>query len=249
MKLAARQMGSMKAVKESLKKGGSSGETWIKNIPAEGLTVRFLTEPEQWFGYFEYYDADAKAYIPMAEGEVLPDGARQSFRYLTNAVDIESDRVIPLKLPKTAANALIMKYDKYGTLIDRDYELERFGEGLDTSYDVTPTAPAPMAVDKYTALQLEEVLIAARNKALGEDDIDTKDEPFPTADIDDDDVAIDEVEEDGVEADDETVEVSEENLRLLSIRELRLVALDHDVDPRGKTKAELVDALIEAAER
>ena len=202
MKLAAKEMGSIKALKETLKKGGGSGSAqYIKNVPADGITVRFLTEPEQWFGYDEYWNDEAKNFVPMAEGEILPDGARRSFRYLTVALDVEADRVIPLKLPKTAANSLILKYDKYDTMMDRNYELEKHGEGLDTTYEVTPEAPSKMNLAKYELLDLEAILLAARRMALGEDDIvsGSSTATFAEDDIDDDtdddtdiDTAVDE---------------------------------------------------------
>lgn len=186
MNISGKKMGSVKALKESLKKGGSSLSTFIKNVPAEGITVRFLTEPEEWFGYYEYWNDESRNFCPMAVGEVLPDGAKPSFRYLACAVDIESDRVIPLKLAKTAANSLILKYDKYGTMIDRNYELQRHGEGLDTTYDVTPDAPSKLNLGKYEAIDLEKVLIDARANALGEKD--TTARPTDNASFDDDDV-------------------------------------------------------------
>lgn len=168
MKLKANKMGSMKALKESLKKGGGGSQTYIKNVPADGITVRFLTEPEEWFGFMEYWDGDAKSFVPMVEGEILPDGAKSSFRYLANAVDMDSDRVIPLKLSKTCANSLILKYDKYDTITDRAYELQKHGEGLDTTYDVTPDAPSKMNLAKYDLLDLEQILVDARLQATGE---------------------------------------------------------------------------------
>jgi hypothetical protein len=249
MKLAAKQMGSMKAVKESLKKGGGNDKTWIKNIPADGLVVRFLTEPEQWFGYYEYYDSDNKQFVPMAEGEILPDGVRPSFRYLTNALDVETDRVIPLKLPKTAANSLIIKYDKYETLLDRNYELDKHGEGLDTTYDVTPTGPTKMVLTKYDLLDLESILVDARNMALGETDTEQSskgsfnDDDIDTDDDDDDD---DEIDTPAATANSKTY--TEDDLRQMSVRDLRIIALELDLDPRGKTKDALVDEIIETAE-
>lgn len=249
MKLAAKQMGSMKAVKESLKKGGGSDKTWIKNIPADGIIVRFLTEPEHWFGYYEYYDSDNKQFVPMAEGEILPDGVRPSFRYLTNALDVETDRVIPLKLPKTAANSLIIKYDKYETLLDRNYELDKHGEGLDTTYDVTPTGPSQMVLSKYDLLDLESILVDARNMALGETDTEQSskgsfnDDDIDTDDDDDDD---DEIDTPAATANGKTY--TEDDLRQMSVRDLRIIALELDLDPRGKTKDALVDEIIETAE-
>lgn len=247
MKLAAREMGSIQALKASLKRGGSNGETWIKGIPSDGITVRFLTEPEMWFGFYEYFDRDNKQFIPMVEGEILPDGVKPSFRYLTVAVDMESDRVIPLKLPKTAANSLILKYDKYGTLGDRCYELEKFGEGLDTTYDVSPQAPTEFAAEKYELLDLEAILVAARSKALGEA---VEEEPFPESDIDDD-VTTAAAPADDSDIDDEESEADEADevdLFEMTIRELRVAAITHNIDPRGKTRAQLIDELVDALE-
>ncbi len=184
MEISGKKMGTLKALKDSLKKGGSSLNTFIKNVPAEGITVRFLTEPEEWFGYYEYWNDESRNFCPMAVGEVLPDGSRPSFRYLTCAVDIESDRVIPLKLAKTAANSLILKYDKYGTMLDRNYELQRHGEGLDTSYDVTPDAPSKLSLAKYDTIDLEKVLVEARANALGEQDTETRKSKPPVIDAD-----------------------------------------------------------------
>ncbi len=170
MKLTAQKMGSVAHLKQTLKKGASAeGTIYIKNIPADGLTVRFLTEPEEWFGYQEYWEATERTFIPMVEGEILPDDTRPSFRYLAVALDVASDRVIPIKLPKTAANSLILKYDKYGTMTDRDYELEKFGTGLSTKYDVTPSSPMERNLAKYEILDLEKILINARALATGEE--------------------------------------------------------------------------------
>ena len=38
-------------------------------------------------------------------------------------------------MPKSVAASLLKKYDKYATLLDRDYELSRSGAGLETEYD------------------------------------------------------------------------------------------------------------------
>ena len=196
MKLSASKMGSMKAMKASLQKGASNnGLTYMKSIPADGLVVRFLTEPEEWFGFFEYYDTVERKFVPMVEGEILPDGSKPSFRYLANAVNKDDDRVIPVKLPKTAVNALIMKYDKFDTITDRDYELEKHGEGLDTRYDITPLGPSNHAVEKYELADLEKVLIDARKMALGDTDVEVTASGaggFSDDDLDDDEAVASE---------------------------------------------------------
>ena len=170
-KLAARKVGSLKGLKESLKRGSGAG--LIQSVPTDGITVRFLAEPDTWIGYYEYYDSEANAFIPMAEGEQLPKGVRPSMRYLGNAVIVsdhpQQDRVVALKMAKTLAVSLVAKFEKYDTLLDRDYELDRIGEGFDTTYDVTPEAPSKRNMRKYEAMDLEDVLAKSRASGLGID--------------------------------------------------------------------------------
>lgn len=316
MNISGKKMGSVKALKESLKKGGSSMQTYIKNVPAEGITVRFLTEPEEWFGYYEYWNDESRNFCPMAVGEILPDGAKPSFRYLACVLDIESDRVIPLKLAKTAANSLILKYDKYGTMLDRNYELQKHGEKLDTTYDVTPDAPSKLNLAKYEILDLENVLLDARANALGEkeeaekptratkvddDDIDDDDDDEASGSSSDDDLfpygefrtnysvmelramtkddmesllewweldtdlkgdkavnavleAQNSYDEDGNPSDEDSDEDSEadvydeDTLNAMSIRDLRLIAEDLEIDFKDMNKSALISAIIEANE-
>lgn len=157
MAYSAGRVGSMQKLRESLKKGGGGNSQYIKQVPANDImTVRFLTEPEDWYGYYETYDTEIKRYYPLIEGVEKPEGARVSYRYLAVALDVENDQVIPLKLPKDLANRLIMRYDRYETLTDRDYELSRMGEGLDTTYDVTPGDKVARHLDKYTSSTLTQ---------------------------------------------------------------------------------------------
>ena len=158
-KVAGKKLGSIEAVKASLKRGGTGNTNYIKHVGEDGMTVRFLTEPEEWFGYQEYYDVENKQFAPMVEGEILPDGVRPSFRYLTNAVNVETDQVIALKLAKTCANQLMIKYEKYGSMTDRNYELDRHGTGLDTTYDVTPQSPSKMNLSKYFMLERKSIMV------------------------------------------------------------------------------------------
>ena len=316
MNISGKKMGSVKALKESLKKGGSSMQTYIKNVPAEGITVRFLTEPEEWFGYYEYWNDESRNFCPMAVGEVLPDGAKPSFRYLASVLDIETDRVIPLKLAKTAANSLILKYDKYGTMLDRNYELQKHGEKLDTTYDVTPDAPSKLNLAKYEVIDLEQILLDARANALGE----KEEEAFPTRSskvIDDDDIDDDDDDEasgssgdeslfpegefrtdytllelrsmsagdvanllewwegdedlsgdkalnailqaqkdydnasdadEESDEDDETDMYDEDTLNAMSVRDLRLIAEELEIDFKEMNKTSLISAIIDATE-
>lgn len=163
-----KQMGSVQAVKNSAKGGGNSKMAFIPSDKA--LVVRFLEEPEHWIMYQEVYDPMRKNSYPVPDDPTMPghdDDLRKSDRYLANIVDVDRDIVKALKLPKSVVNALIARYEKYGTLTDRDYELYRTGSGLDTEYFADPEAPSKKKLDKYDTMDLEEVLIEAYEAVFG----------------------------------------------------------------------------------
>ena len=181
VKIKGRKMGSIANARKSMKKGGGS---FIKGVPEEGITVRFLTEPDGWFGYPEHYDETARAFYPCIDGQCpgCEQGLRPSNKYLVNAVDIEEDKVIPLKLAKTLANRIMIKHDKAKpspTIMDRDFELTRSGEGFDTEYDVESLERRRRPLSKYKLLDLQQVLLDAWTSAFGEgddEDVDDEDE-------------------------------------------------------------------------
>lgn len=178
IKIKGRRMGSIRAVRNSVKKG--SGQ-FIKGVPENGITVRFLQEPEEWFGFQEHFDETLNAFYPCVEGQCpgCEQGLKASQRYLTNAVDIGEDKVIPLKLAKSLANRLMNKYDKYSTVTDRDYELTRSGTGFDTEYDLDAEPPRRMVLTKYTLFDLEKVIEDAWKQAFENNDADDEGEDDP----------------------------------------------------------------------
>lgn len=173
------KMGSLKALKKSMAKGGSNS-AWIKYVPKNGtMNVRFIEEPEHWVNYIEHFDSTARKSFPCNGETSCPGcmaGERKTPRYLTNAVDLDTDRVIPLQLPKDLANRLVVKYEKNGTLIDRDYELSRTGEGLDTVYDFDWSPPKNRNLSKYQTLDLLKVLDDSFNDLFGGDTEDDEDD-------------------------------------------------------------------------
>jgi hypothetical protein len=321
VKIAGKRMGSTKAVKDAAKRS-TAGAQWIKNIPSDGITVRFLTEPEDWFGYMRYWSDEASSYVPMLEGEKAPDGARVQFRFVANALDVDQDRVVPLDIPKTLSTDLMVLFDKFDSLMDRDYELLRSGEGLDTSYTVIPDAKSSRKLSAYERIELDEFLIKIRENALNplKDDADDgvgfdkvpvssdededeeldEEEEFDSEEDEDDDseedededededepytkseltamsaadlrdlaeeweletiprsksalidailAAQDEDEDEEDEEEDDEESFDEDTLNAMSIRELRSIAEDFDVDTDGVKKADLVEAILEAAD-
>lgn len=183
LKIKGGKVKSLKALKSSLKKGGG-GAHYMKRVPSDdSITVRFLTEPEDWVEYLEYFSED-DGFFPAVEGmdeAYVADLNSPSKRWLAAAVDTADNSVINLVLPKSLVSNLLKKYEKYKTLMDRDYELSREGSGFDTEYDAIPESPTKMNLSRFDIPDLMETLEAAVPEALGGGDIDDDD------DYDDDD--------------------------------------------------------------
>jgi hypothetical protein len=151
------RVGSRAALQRLLAR--SSGN-FIRSIPKEGITVRFLTELDDWVSYKEISGPNTFP-RPLLEGEVAPKELRTSNRFLAAALDIEEDRVICLRLPVSAVKRLDARFERFGTVCDRDYELSRFGEGIQTEYEVQGLKPMQRNLAKYEVPDLLAVLVEA----------------------------------------------------------------------------------------
>jgi hypothetical protein len=178
--IRGRQLTTVKDAKASLK--GRSGA--ITRIKDEGVNIRNMTEPDGWVEYFEHYveSGPDKGYHPCTEDcewcEANPD-EYPSKRYLINAIDLDNNnKVIALMLPYKAAKQMMKKYDRYKTLLDRDYTITRDGEGFSTEYDVNPEPPRRMNLDKYQPFDLWELL---EREVNGEEEEEEEDEPATPA--------------------------------------------------------------------
>lgn len=182
-KIKSEVMGSTAKARRTSKRGGG-GAGFVKYIPAnDSVTVRFLTEPAGWVGYHEHFDEGLNRSYPCIEGDCpgcelaeTNERAKAKYKYLVAVVDREDDQAKPLLVPKSLANRLITREDKYGTLMDRDYELSKSGKGLDTEYDLDAQPKSSFNVGKYDLPDLEAVLEAQWEDVHGGDD-EEEDEP------------------------------------------------------------------------
>lgn len=177
-KLKGGRVGSVATLKKKLKKGGGSGER-MAVIPSDGsLTVRFITEPEEWVEFFQHYDSSRSGsyYFPCIENcpESHEGEDKPSKRYLANAVDTQEGKVVPLVLPASVASSLVKKYDKYKTLLDRDYEISRTGTGFDTEYEVDAEPASKMNLSRFDPLDLEALLAAQLEEPEDDDEEEVK---------------------------------------------------------------------------
>ncbi len=236
---------SIQSLKQSLAKAAAThDDVWIKYIPKDNpLTVRFLSEPDEWVRYDEAWDQHARngkgGSYPVPMGKVVPDDQRVSTRYLASAVDLDSDRVIPVCIPKSLMQQVVVRYEKYGTIVDRDYELSRHGTGLDTQYMMDPEPPVARNLSKYDSLDLESVLAAAYADYTGE----AAPSQAPAAEEVDDVPVLPDIEDGDDDEDDDDEELTKDDLAAMPMATLRTLARAQKIDPRGMSKAELIAAI------
>lgn len=185
LKLKGGEVSSIKKLKASLKKS-SGGSQYMTRVPENGsLTVRFLTEPDgidgqnAWVETWMHYDENREPRnFPCVEDcEYEADGGDKPRKcYLANVLDVDEGKVVPLQMPITLANVVLKKYEKFKTLLDRDYELTREGTGFDTEYDATPETPRKMKLDRYNLIDLNEMLLNMLNGESTDEDDDDDDE-------------------------------------------------------------------------
>jgi hypothetical protein len=134
--------------------------------------VRFLTEPEDWHGYYEHWMQDGP--IPCTTDDCDgcnsddPDEKQRIFRYLANAYVVDDQKVMAVKMPKTLVENLMVFRDKYKTIVDRDYDLTKTGSGKEgTKYFATPDSPKRLKTERFDG-QLHD-LAAILQSLLGEE--------------------------------------------------------------------------------
>jgi len=247
-KIAGGSFGSQAAVKKALEKGsGGGGLTW--RVPIDGsIQVRFLTEPESWQYYYEWYDEASRTYRPLQEGE---NQKKVSYRVLANVVlrgddgDERGGRVVPLKMTKDLAARVSNRYERSGTITNRDFTLSRTGKTMnDTKYDADAEPIDKQSLTKWELLDLEDVLEKELAAALAQSDeeetgVDTETED----DLEAEDEEVEEEEtEDEEEETDEEAPVEYEDMQRMSVSDLKSWASDLKVTvPPSCKKSDLVD--------
>lgn len=174
-KFKGSRVGSLNRLRSDLKKGQGN---FIRRVPKEDvLVVRFLSEPDGENGFVRYetaYDPDLRRSYIVTEGTEPPKDHTVSTRYLAAVLDVEEDKVIPLELAKTMVSKIIVRYDKRGTIMDRNYELFRTGEGRETEYYCDPGDMTKIKLDKYDVPDLEAVLEEMVEQQEAEEESDEK---------------------------------------------------------------------------
>lgn len=169
--MKGKKAGSAANLKRSLKSGSSD---YLLRVAADTeIEIRILKEPEEWFEYEEHY-SDVHKFFPCDDTECIgcEEGLKTSKKVALPVYDIGNETVRVMAAPKGVAEKFLAKYDRYKTLLDRNYLVVREGSTQEnTTYEVETQPPTKMKLVKLAAKvpDLEE-MIASQIPSPDDDD-------------------------------------------------------------------------------
>lgn len=174
-------VGSIGALNRQLKGSASAGK--VKLIPSDNpISVRFLTEPNEWASYYEHYNKQ-DGFFPCYDGDCCTNAeSKASHRFLANCYVQDEQKVMAVKMPASLVKSLMVKFNKYSTMKDRWYELSRTGTGqFDTEYSFDAEPPErfkmPRNAQLIDLMALLNAMAQDDDEAVEDDDEDEEETP------------------------------------------------------------------------
>lgn len=214
MAIKAKKLASKKGLKQSLSSGGGK---FAQRVPEEGIIVRFLTEPEEWWEVELHYGEKTSFPCNGDDGCLgCDEGMDTGRKWYANAYVAEDDRVVVFEMGQSVVSEISRKYDRNHTVMDRDFEITKEGTGLRTKYFVDALDPRHVkGLDKMEPIDMEEFFEEWLKRAMreegGEEEVTattrrrTKSKPSRRKVMEEDDIEDDEIddEEEDEEEDEE----------------------------------------------
>lgn len=184
-KAKAKTVGSLKDLKRELKDSGG-GSNWFYRLAADSeITVRFLVEPTEFTWFWQHYDGswpEKKRGFPCNTGDCFgcDEGNKARKVWVAPVVEVANKQVRVMVIPKTIVESLVDRFERWSTIMDRDYIIMREGSTMEnTSYELVHEAPRKMKLSGYAmpdiAQMIEDQIKAANSD--DDDDDDTDEEP------------------------------------------------------------------------
>ena len=204
MAIKAKKLASKKGLKQSLSSGGGK---FAQRVPEEGIIVRFLTEPEEWWEVELHYGEKTSFPCNGDDGCLgCDEGMDTGRKWYANAYVAEDDRVVVFEMGQSVVSEISRKYDRNHTVMDRDFEITKEGTGLRTKYFVDALDPRHVkGLDKMEPVDMEEFFEEWLKRAMreegGEEEVTattrrrTKSKPSRRKVMEEDDIEDDEIDD------------------------------------------------------
>lgn len=179
---------TLNKLKNEIKKSGTSKGKFLYFKEDAKIRVRFLTDMED--GIEVPFHDSFKLGVNVPCQEVFgrecqyceDEELRTRNQYAWSVYDYESKEVKILMAPVNNCSpvpTLAALYENYGTLTDRDYEIQRRGKGQNTTYSVIPLEKVKFRIAKAKPLS-EQAMLKYIDKAYPSDnseDLEEEEEP------------------------------------------------------------------------
>jgi len=151
----------------------TGGGNWMKYMKDGDTTFRVVQEPDEWTYWWEHFAG--KLSFPCTNDRDTCPGCRSDNEKVAKASRkvsfnvLEGEYVNVYKVPPLLADKLKLRFDRLGTITDREYTITRYKTAGDKiEYDVEGSTPKEINVSKLELKDVEEMLAAAYNEAWGD---------------------------------------------------------------------------------
>lgn len=178
-------MGLLDDIKSDVKKVGTNKGKILYFKEGTKVRIRFLTDFEDGMAipfhdnYQEGIDVPCQEVFGRDCNYCGEESLRTRKKYIWTVYDVEAKEVKLLMFAVNSCTPVIQLssfYEEYGTMLDRDYVIQKKGSGTNTSYSVIPMEKQKFRNSKVKALS-ESAILKIIDKAF----------PDPEAEDEDDD--------------------------------------------------------------
>lgn len=171
-------------IKKEISKAGTNRGKILFLKDGSKVRVRFLTDFEDGIAVPFHDSYEQNVTVPCQEvfGRECPycedDSMRTRTQYVWCVYDYEAKEVKLLMHPVSRCSpvgTLASLYESYGTLLDRDYEIKRTGNGTNTMYSVISMDKEKFRNTKVKAMS-EQAILKTIDKAYPCDDTDEEED-------------------------------------------------------------------------
>lgn len=154
-----------------------TNKDWLHSFKKGETKVRFLQECDDWILFREHYTIEGKSFPCTNSRETCPGCMseiekvnKSSRKYAANVLNLATGRVQAYKMPITLANRLTARAERNnGSIITRDYNIIRTGDGLETEYDVEQDEKYDIDINQYKSsfVDIEAILSESFQEVWG----------------------------------------------------------------------------------
>jgi hypothetical protein len=167
-----------KSAKEAAEEPGraGSGGDFIRYLKDGDTTFRLLQEPDDWTYYWEHFSPmgfsfpcsnEDDCYGCVSDNEKMKKAQRRIAFNVIQGYN-GTDYVNVFKVGSTVADKLKNRFNRFGTVTDRDYTVTRIKTGDRYDFDLDGAAPTPVDVTKFELKDVEALLQSSWDEAWGE---------------------------------------------------------------------------------